>query len=186
MYVCKYDGRTPLFSELCNLKWQYSGCSMVCINKCFAPWKSKKRKTNTHAVSALLDPALLFGLYRILLHLYREPMNAALCVCVRAHTVCPEYHCWVLIRVCVCAVGVGGLSGASPALGRLASAPCTGLDYEHKGEFRDKRHRWRAPFLWLLLYTFLSSECVNLYTWCENSSINVYQENGTKTKNVTF
>lgn len=34
--------------------------------------------------------------------------------------------------------------------------------------------------------TFLSSECVNLYTWCENSSIIVYQENGTKTKNVTF
>lgn len=34
--------------------------------------------------------------------------------------------------------------------------------------------------------TFLSSECVNLYTWCENSSINVYQENGTKTKKRFF
>lgn len=65
---------------------------MVCINKCFAPWKQKKkRKANTHAVSALLDPPLLFGLYGTLLHLDRELMNAALCV--RAHTVCPEYHC---------------------------------------------------------------------------------------------
>lgn len=53
--------------------------------------KSKKRKTNTHAVSALLDPTLLFGLYRTLLHLDREPTDAALCV--RAHTVCPEHHC---------------------------------------------------------------------------------------------
>lgn len=34
--------------------------------------------------------------------------------------------------------------------------------------------------------TFLSSECVNLYTWCENSSINVYQENGTKIKKCYF
>lgn len=121
MYVCKYDGKPPLFSELRNLKWQYSGCSMVCINKCFAPWKSKKRKTNTHAVSALLDPALLFGLYRTLLHLYREPMNAALCV--RAHTVCPEYHCWVLVHVCVCAVGVGGLSGSFAGPGTFGLCP---------------------------------------------------------------
>lgn len=28
---------------------------------------------------ALLDPAFLFGLYQTLLHLDREPMNAALC-----------------------------------------------------------------------------------------------------------
>jgi len=36
--------------------------------------------------------------------------------------------------------------------------------------------------------TFLSSECVNQYRWCDNSSINVYQENGTRTKqkNVSF
>lgn len=34
--------------------------------------------------------------------------------------------------------------------------------------------------------TFLSSECVNLYTWCENSSINVYHENWTKAKKCLF
>lgn len=100
-YVCMYVNMTPPFSKLRNLKWQYSGCSMVCIDKCFAPWTSKKRKTNTHTVSALLDPALLFGLYRTLLHLDREPVDAALCV--RAHTVCPEYHCWVYMYcMCVC------------------------------------------------------------------------------------
>lgn len=155
MYVCKYDGKPNPFSELCNLKWQYSGCSMVCINKCFAPWKLKKKKQTHTAVSALLDPTLLFGLYWTLLHLDREPMNAALCV--RAHTVCPEYHCWVLVHVCMCAVGVGGLSGSfvqkftGPwTFGPLP--PCTGLNYEHKGEFWNKRHRWHAPFLWLLLY----------------------------------
>lgn len=153
MYVCKYDEKTPLFSELCNLKWQYSGCSMVCINKCFAPWKSKKKmtKTNTHAVSALLDPALLFGLYRTLLHPDREPMNAALCV--RAHTVCPEYHCWVLVHVCVRAVGVGGLTGSFAGPGTFGLCPHVQVwTMSTKGEFRDKRRRRRAPFLWLLLY----------------------------------
>ena len=40
---------------------------------------------------------------------------------------------------------------------------------------------WLATPPRSLLY--LPSECVNLYKWCENSSINVYQENiGRKTK----
>lgn len=154
---------------------------MVC-NNCFAPWKVKKkakRWKHTHTVSALLDPALLFGPSGLLLHLDREPMNAA--VCVRAHTACPEYHCWVLVRVCVCAV----CQEAPLAPGRLASAPCTGLNYEHKGDYRDERPPTCPPFCGCSC-TFLSSECVNLNMWCEDSSINVYQENGTKTKNVTF
>lgn len=145
MYVCKYDGTlppTPL-SELCNLKCHYSGCSMVCINKCFAPWNLKKR-TWTHTLS-LLDQTHLFGLFGTLLHLDREPVNAALCV--QAHTVCPEYHCWVLVHVCMYVCGrCGWPVRKSLALGRLASTPCTGLNSEHKGGFRNERHRWRAPF----------------------------------------
>lgn len=61
--------------------------------KCFAPWKNQKRekKTKSHAVAAFLDPPLRFGIHRTVLHPDREPMKAARCV--RAHTVCAEYHC---------------------------------------------------------------------------------------------
>lgn len=144
----------------------------------------KEKNEHTHAVSALLDPALLFGLYRTLLHLYREPMNAALCV--RAHTVCPEYHCWVLVHVCVCAVGVGGLSGSFAGPRDVWPLPHVQVwTMSTKVNF-GTRDTADVPLFCGCSCTFLSSECVNLYTWCENSSINVYQENGTKTKNVTF
>lgn len=104
-----------------------------------------KKEKNTHCT-----PGSGSGFMGHSFHVDREPMNAALCV--RAHTVCPEYHCWVLVHVCVCAVGVGGLTGSFAwPLGRRdpPTPPCTGLNYEHKS---DKRRRWRAPFLWLLLY----------------------------------
>lgn len=160
---------------------------MVCINKCFAPWKLKMRKINTHSVSALLDPALLFGLYRTLLHLDRQPINAARCV--QAHTDCPEYHCWVLVHVCMCAVGGGGLSGSfvqSRRLGGIWPLPHVQVwTMSTKVNF-GTRDTADVPLFCGCSCTFLSFECVNLYTWCEKSSINVYQENGTKTKNVTF
>lgn len=155
MYVCKYDGKTPLFSEWRNFKWQYSGCSMVCIDKCFAPWKSKKRKTNTH--SAILDPAL---------------WDTQSC----------QYHCWVLVHVCVC--GWTDMKLRRPPFG--PPRPHVQVwTMSTKVNF-GTRDTADVPLFCGCSCTFLSSECVNLYTWCENSSINVYQENGTKTKNVTF
>ena len=95
------------------------------------------------------------------------------------------------VSTCMCACGRCGwpCQEAPPAsLGRLASVTCTGRNYEHKkGEFLfGTRDTADVPLFCGCSCTFLSSECVNLYTWCENSSINVYQENGTKTKNVTF
>ena len=132
------------------------------------PGESKKKKKkkrererkskHTHAPSphSWIQLCCFGGLCRTLLHLDREPvLDAALCV--RAHTVCPEYHCWVLVHVCVRAVGVGGL------VRKLRRPPLWtfGLCLMYRSELwaqkrwisvRDKRRRWRAPFLWLLLY----------------------------------
>lgn len=156
-YVCMYvnmTGNPLLFSELCNLKWQYSGCSMVCINKCFAPWKLKKRKTNTHR--CLCTPGSNSPVWA-LSDTPSSGQRADEC-----STLCAGPHSlsWVpLLSVSTCMYVSGRcgwpvrkLRAKSRPLDVWASAPCTGLNYEHKGEFRDKRRRWRAPFLWLLLY----------------------------------
>lgn len=184
MYVCKYDGKTTLFSELCNLKWQYSGCSMVCINKCSAPWKSKREKQTTHAVSALLGPALLFGL---LSDTPSSGQRADEC-----STLCAGPHSlsWVpLLSVSTCMCVCGRCGWPVRKLRRpwdvwpLPHVQVWTMSTKVNFGTRDTAD---VPLFCGCACTFLSSECVNLYTWCENSSINVYQENGTKTKNVTF
>lgn len=119
---------------------------MVCINICFAPWIIKKKRKTEHA-RRLCTPGSgspVWTLSEKLLHLDREQTNAALCV--RAHTVCPEYHCWVLVHVCVCAVGVGGptVSSAGPHVQVWTMST--------KVNFGTRDTADVPPFLWLLLY----------------------------------
>lgn len=104
----------------------------------------------------------------------READNATRCV--RAHTDCPEYH-WVFVRVCMRDPGcVDGLSGLTRPL--LFSVQVSAMSTK----VRDAD----VPLsLWLLLYIPIIWMCKPVHVvW--KSSINVYQENGTKTKNVTF
>lgn len=191
MYVCKYDGgeKKPFFFQ--NYVTSNDNIQValwyVSINV-LHPGKSKKREREreenrvTRCRCTPGSASLPFGLYRTLLHPDREPMNAALCV--RAHTVCPQYHCWVL--VCVRAVGVGGLVRKLRRPWDIWPLPHVQVwTMSTKVNFMT-RNAADVPLFCGCSCTFLSSECVNLYTWCENSSINVYQENGTKTKNVTF
>ena len=56
----------------------------------FCTLEIKKLKKEERRTRALLDPALLSS-EPPPPPADREPVNAALCV--RAHTVCPEYHC---------------------------------------------------------------------------------------------
>lgn len=91
MYV-NIMGKTPLFQKYVTKNYNIQVALLYLSIHVLHPGNQKeKRDKQTHAASALLDQALLFGLFRTLLHLDRELMNAALCV--QAHTVCPEYHC---------------------------------------------------------------------------------------------
>ena len=64
MYVCKYDKGNPFFSEWCNLNWQYSGCYMVCIFQCFAPWKLKKKRKRKMDTSRLFSSESKIHIFR--------------------------------------------------------------------------------------------------------------------------
>lgn len=133
MYVCKYDGKPPLFSELCNLKWQYSGCSMVCINKCFAPWKSKKKEDKNEHTRCLCTPGSgspAWALSDTPSSGQRADECSALCAG-------PHSLSWVpLLSVSTCMCACGRCGWPDRKLRRPWDVwplpPCTGLNYEHK------------------------------------------------------
>lgn len=148
---------------------------MVLINTCFAPWTSKEVKNNnTHSWKQFI--CLGFVGHSLT---WTESQRTLQILCVRAHTV------WVLVRMCVCALGVGGLAGSFTDSGTFGLCPMCRSELWAQRWIMG-RDAADVPLFCGCSCTFLSSECVNLYMWCENSSINVYQENGTKTKNVTF
>lgn len=73
---------------------------MVCINKCFAPWKinkkkQKKQERKKQVTRCRCTPGSASPVWNYRTPLPplsdREPLNAARCV--QAHTGRPRYHC---------------------------------------------------------------------------------------------
>ena len=134
MYVCKYDKGNPFFSELCNLNWQYSGCYMVCIFQCFAPWKLKKRRKGkeARAVSSRLNHKLWFS------DLIRRDGAGERVYCFVTRSpgspLSPGSGC-----ICVSMLAAGEVCPTESYMLRSLSwdiwtlCPCTALNDEHKG-----------------------------------------------------
>ena len=182
---------------------------MVCINKCFAPWKSKKtkkrREKNTRTpgsscpvAGGFTGPSLMWTESRGTQRSVCGPTQSVLSTTAEC-----SYMCVCVCGRCVWGSGRGGGGGscqdAAPALGCFFFSSFFGggshpLHPPHVQVWTIWAQRWilgqetplTCPFLCDGACTFLSSECVNLYTWCENSSINVYQREWNKDKKCYF